>query len=179
MAHPGGSRIDRGGPDVTIPLDAPRYHYTTTWRVTGDVTEVARILFDGPDFPRWWPSVYLEIITTDPGDARRLGSTADLRTKGWLPYHLRWTRDIVVVQPLLRRFSFLARPVFGANHRWAMARGLESLRLELTRRHAADEDERAAIPPPPGPTPDLPLPLVAGGLAALALVVVLVRRVLR
>jgi hypothetical protein len=51
---------------------------------------------------------------------------------------------------LLRRFSFLLRPLFAANHRWAMARGEESLRLELVRR-AADEDARARIPPPPGP----------------------------
>jgi hypothetical protein len=53
-------------------------------------------------------------------------------------------------KPLLRRFSFLLRPLFAANHRWAMARGEESLRLELVRR-AADEDARARIPPPPGP----------------------------
>jgi hypothetical protein len=53
-------------------------------------------------------------------------------------------------KPLLRRFSFLLRPLFAANHRWAMARGEESLRLELARR-AADEDARARIPPPPGP----------------------------
>ncbi len=54
---------------------------------------------------------------------------------------------------ILRTFSFAMKPVFGANHRWAMARGLESLRLELARRHAgADATLLEAIPPPPGPT---------------------------
>ncbi|SRR5579884_228627 len=55
-------------------------------------------------------------------------------------------------KPLLRRLTWLLRPVFAANHRWAMARGEESLRLELRRRRAPDEAARAAIPPPPGPT---------------------------
>ncbi len=34
-------------------------------------------------------------------------------------------------KPLLRRLSWLLKPVFEANHRWAMARGEESLRKEL------------------------------------------------
>ena len=38
-------------------------------------------------------------------------------------------------KPLLRYLSFLFKPIFAANHRWAMARGEESLRLELARRH--------------------------------------------
>jgi Polyketide cyclase / dehydrase and lipid transport len=37
-------------------------------------------------------------------------------------------------KPLLRYLSFLVKPIFSANHRWAMARGEESLRAELGRR---------------------------------------------
>ena len=37
-------------------------------------------------------------------------------------------------KPLLRRLSWLLRPVFSANHAWAMRRGEESLRRELARR---------------------------------------------
>ncbi len=37
-------------------------------------------------------------------------------------------------KPLLRRLSFLLKPVFSWNHHWAMARGEESLRAELVRR---------------------------------------------
>ena len=55
-------------------------------------------------------------------------------------------------KPLLRYGSFLFRPIFSANHRWAMARGEESLKLEMQRRHARTEAERKAVPAPPGPT---------------------------
>jgi Polyketide cyclase / dehydrase and lipid transport len=36
-------------------------------------------------------------------------------------------------KPLLRDFSFLLKPPFSANHRWAMARGKEALERELAR----------------------------------------------
>ena len=55
-------------------------------------------------------------------------------------------------KPLLNALSFLLKPVFAANHRWAMARGLESLKLELARRHARRPEDAARVPPPPGPT---------------------------
>ena len=55
-------------------------------------------------------------------------------------------------KPLLRRLTWLLRPVFAANHRWAMARGEESLRLELRRRRATSEAERLQVPPPPSTT---------------------------
>jgi hypothetical protein len=53
-------------------------------------------------------------------------------------------------KPLLRRLSWVLKPLFSANHRWAMARGEESLKLELARRRAATPQARAAVPPPPG-----------------------------
>ena len=49
---------------------------------------------------------------------------------------------------LLRRFSWLLKPVFSANHHWAMTKGEQSLKLELRRRSTEDQDN---IPPPPGP----------------------------
>jgi len=45
-------------------------------------------------------------------------------------------------------------------HRWAMAKGEESLKLELARRHAANQEEFALIPAPPPPTPSSPVPLL-------------------
>jgi len=59
---------------------------------------------------------------------------------------------INATKPLLRYGGFLFRPIFAANHRWAMARGLESLELELRRRRAKTTVERDAVPSPPGPT---------------------------
>jgi hypothetical protein len=55
---------------------------------------------------------------------------------------------VAATKPLLARLSWLLRPAFEANHRWAMARGEESLALELRRRR----DPFADVPPPPGPT---------------------------
>lgn len=55
-------------------------------------------------------------------------------------------------KPLLRRFSFLLKPLFSANHHWAMRMGERSLLLELARRRAQSPEEAGRIPPPPGPT---------------------------
>jgi hypothetical protein len=55
-------------------------------------------------------------------------------------------------KPLLRVMSFLLKPIFSANHRWAMERGEQSLVLEIARRRALCRGKAALIPPPPGPT---------------------------
>ena len=68
----------------------------------------------------------------------------------WVKMTYDWR--IKAEKPLFRVFSFMLRPIFSANHRWAMARGEESLKLELERRHAASPAEAAKIPPPPPPT---------------------------
>jgi hypothetical protein len=167
------------------------YHFLTRWRVHGDVDEVFDIVAEAAEYPRWWPSVYLRVSETAPGDEHGIGRCFDFYTKGWLPYTLRWSSRAVELErprklviraggdfdgrgawelrqdgefvdisfdwqlsaekPLLRDLSWLLRPVFEANHRWAMARGAESLRLELARRHARSEEERRRIPAPPGP----------------------------
>ena len=57
-----------------------------------------------------------------------------------------------VHKPVIRRWSWLLRPVFVANHLWVMARGLESFRLELARRRGEAGLAAAPVPPPPGPT---------------------------
>ncbi|MFD1214130.1 SRPBCC family protein [Arthrobacter sp. GCM10027362] len=88
-----------------------------------------------------------------------------LRAEGDLAGSGRWTFEqdgpeavaayhwqVTVNKPLLRRTSWLLRPAFAANHRWAMARGQESLALELRRRQAPDAAARALVPAPPGPS---------------------------
>ena len=103
-----------------------------------------------------WTLRIVEPIT-DAGYA--LTATGDLVGAG------RWTfvqdgPEVVITydwrvsasKPLLRRLTWLLRPVFSANHRWAMARGEESLRLELRRRRATTEAERRRVPPPPAAT---------------------------
>jgi hypothetical protein len=50
--------------------------------------------------------------------------------------HIVYDWRIRAEKPLLRLFSPILKPIFAANHRWAMRKGEESLRAELTRRHS-------------------------------------------
>jgi hypothetical protein len=191
------------------------YHFTTTWRVEGTVEEVARVLGNGPDLARWWPSVYLHVQEQQPGDERGIGKVISLYTKGWLPYTLRWKFRITEVRddgfalqawgdfdgsgnwtfhqdgryvdivydwkiradkPLLQLLSPIMKPFFAANHRWAMEKGEQSLKLELARRRAATAQERALVPAPPQPTTSSAGPLLLGLAGALGLAILLGRR---
>ena len=160
------------------------YHFITRWRIQGTIREVADVLKNAEELPRWWPSVYLDVQELDSGDGDGIGKVVALHTRGWLPYTLRWQFRVTesrypfgytleawgdfngrgvwtfeqqgdwvnVVydwkvradKPLLRALSFLLKPVFAANHRWAMARGEESLTLELERLRGQSEHPRAA-----------------------------------
>jgi hypothetical protein len=189
-------------------MPANEYHFVTRWRVGASCGEVADILRDASELPRWWPSVYLGVEQIVGGNEAHVGQRVRLTTKGWLPYTLRW--EFVVVdssypngfsleatgdlegrgewtfvqdgaeveatydwriradKPLIRRLSFLLKPLFEANHRWAMAQGEASLKLELQRRRAASDAARLAVPAPPGPITYAGAALAAGTLAAAA-----------
>jgi hypothetical protein len=56
---------------------------------------------------------------------------------------------VVADKPLLRRFSFLLRPLFEANHKWAMEQGRRSLELELERYRANTVEEMNRVAPAP------------------------------
>ena len=95
----------------------------------------------------WLPYTLRWTLTvTEPVTSRGFALTAagDLNGTG------RWTFEsdgpetvitydwhVSAAKPLLRRLSWLLKPGFAANHRWAMARGQESLALELRRRRTA------------------------------------------
>ena len=49
-------------------------------------------------------------------------------------------------KPLLKKLTWLLRPLFSANHEWAMRKGLESLELELRRRQGEREVPQAPTP---------------------------------
>jgi hypothetical protein len=87
----------------------------------------------------------------------------------WADVTLDW--DVEARKPVERYLSGLLNPVFAVSLRWALARGEESLRLELARRHM-DEAQRSVLSPPPGPVrfPKPAIVAVAGllfGLVAL------------
>jgi hypothetical protein len=184
------------------------YHFVSRWRMRGTCGEIADVLNEPLDLPRWWPSVYLDVEEIEPANAQGVGRRVGLLTKGWLPYTLRWEFSVVesnyphgftliasgdfagrgiwsfeqdgefvnvtydwavrAEKPLLQRLSFLFKPVFEANHRWAMAQGEISLKLELERRRAASEAARATVPSPPGPVTYAGVALVAGGAVVVA-----------
>jgi hypothetical protein len=76
--------------------DPNDYHFTTVWRVAGTSGEVADVIRQPLDLVRWWPAVYLQADEIEPPDRNGLGQRVRLRTKGWLPYTLRW--QLVVVE---------------------------------------------------------------------------------
>ncbi|MEO6190050.1 MAG: polyketide cyclase [Saprospiraceae bacterium] len=55
--------------------------------------------------------------------------------------------NIQAEKPLLRKFSWLFKPLFAANHKWAMKKGEENLKLEILRRK-----NKIKVPLPECPT---------------------------
>ncbi len=108
-----------------------------------------------------------EVTRSDPPHGFRLEARGDLVGTGiWTLTPVRTAGDargpltevtydweVSAEKGVLRRSSRVMRPLFAANHHWAMRRGEESLRLELARRHALDDPLfSGTIRTPPGPT---------------------------
>lgn len=117
-------------------------------------------------------------VTDVRTDGFSLEARGDLEGRGiwtfkqdgeWVDIVYDW--KIVAEKPLLRYFSFVMKPLFAANHLWAMRQGEESLKLELARRHAATPEERALVPAPPAATTTSSIPLMVGMAAFVALLV--------
>ncbi len=89
--------------------------------------------------------------------------------------NVRYEWNIEAQKPLLKTLSPILKPIFEANHKWAMQTGLTSLELELQRRRATSDEERAQIAAPPAPTSSSPMPYVVGMVGGL----LLLRRVLK
>jgi hypothetical protein len=85
------------------------------------------------------------------GDFVGRGVWAFIQNGVWVDITYDWR--IRADKALLKYLSFMFKPMFSANHRWAMAKGEESLNLELLRRHAASDAEQARVPAPPKATP--------------------------
>lgn len=93
----------------------------------------------------------------------------------WVDITYDW--QIRADKPLLKYLSPLLKPIFAANHHWAMAQGEESLIQELARRRATSPEERALVPPPAPPTsPAIFYLWLLGASAGLAGLVYLIAR---
>ena len=155
-------------------MGSNEYQFITEWDLDAPIEEVFDVIENGSEFPRWWPEVYLDARAEKKGRPDRKGDKLHLHTKGWLPYTLRWTAEVIessppirlefaatgdfvgrgiwtltnsgpktharfdwsilAEKPLLRRLSFIFKPIFSWNHQWAMARGRERITEELARR---------------------------------------------
>lgn len=73
------------------------FDLTSRWRVEGAREEVDEVFRDPGDLPRWWPEVYLDVRLLEPGDAKGVGRVADIWSRGWLPYTLRWRMTVLEV----------------------------------------------------------------------------------
>jgi hypothetical protein len=114
-------------------------------RKEGDETGVAgrfTVLTRGrlPDTLRWTG----EVTRSRRPHGYTIAADGDLRGEGvWALSQdgndavVRFTWLVFVEKAGLRRLVWILRPVFAANHRWAMARGLEGLRREVARRRRA------------------------------------------
>lgn len=98
------------------------YHFITRWRVKGDAQDVFDILSDAAALPVWWPAVYLEARVIEPGDPANhgAGQLISLRTKGFLPYTLRWQFRVVEVAPP-RRIVLEPSGDFTGRGEWTLA----------------------------------------------------------
>jgi hypothetical protein len=170
-------------------MGASEYHFVTRWRVVGTVDEVSDILGRPEGLARWWPSVYLEVETLEPGDDAGVGKSVRVLSRGFLPYTLSWTFRVVESRrPLgftieaagdlvgrgvwtfeqagawvditfdwrvrtekagVKQLSPILKPVFAANHRWAMRQGEAGLREELARRRGVAVGEPVHAPSSP------------------------------
>lgn len=183
------------------------YHFVSRWRVKASTDEVYDIISQPLEFPRWWPSVYLDCVETAAGAPNGTGRCVQFHTKGLLPYTLRWEscvteaaapRRIVfeaagdfngrgiwsfvqngpftdvtfdwkltVSRRLLQYLTPVLRPVFEANHKWAMRQGEICLREELIRYRARTPEDLMEAADPRGPV-EVPVRWIAIGALAVS-----------
>lgn len=108
------------------------------------------------------------------GDLEGEGTWTFSQSDAWCDITYDWR--VRVMKGAERFLSPIARPLLVANHNWVMARGEESLRIELARRHAPSELARESIPPPPAPVRNSWALPVAAAAAALGTLIAVRRR---
>ena len=86
------------------------------------------------------------IVMTASGDFVGRGIWSIVPDGDWVDISFDW--KLSAEKSLLRYLSFLLKPAFEANHRWAMDQGLRDLELEIARGRAQTVEEMNAIPAP-------------------------------
>jgi uncharacterized protein YndB with AHSA1/START domain len=183
------------------------YHFVSRWRVKASAEDVYDIISQPLEYPRWWPSVYLDCRQTTAGALDGTGRCVQFHTRGWLPCALHWEActaetamprrivfeasgdlngrgvwsfsqdgqytdiafdwNVAPSNPLLKYLTPVLRPVFEANHRWAMEQGEISLREELIRYRARTPEDMLDAADPRGPV-EVPVRWIAAGALAIS-----------
>jgi hypothetical protein len=85
------------------------------------------------------------LVLSAQGDLEGTGKWTFVQDGTWVDVGFLW--QVCVKKSLLRCFSWLLKPLFTANHRWAMARGEKSLKLELIKRQKRADSQHAVARP--------------------------------
>src|SRR2546421_12866825 len=80
-------------------MSTHEYHFVTEWELEAPIEQVFSVIENGSEFPRWWPEVYLDAKAEKKGRPDRIGDKLHLHTRGWLPYTLQWTAEVVEMAP--------------------------------------------------------------------------------
>jgi hypothetical protein len=100
-------------------MQPTEFFIPTTWRIQGRIDDVYDVLSRPREFPRWWPEVYLEVHEVTGGDAHGVGRVVALRTKGKLPYELRWQAEMTAADKP-RGMSIRARGDLDGRGEWRL-----------------------------------------------------------
>ncbi|MBI3744432.1 MAG: SRPBCC family protein [Chloroflexi bacterium] len=91
------------------------YNFVNTWHVAATPDEVWEALAHPGDYPKWWGKVYLECEVLDGLTDPKVGGKVRVKTKGWLPYILRWSIETTALQKP-SRIEFKAWGDFNTEH---------------------------------------------------------------
>jgi hypothetical protein len=160
---------------LSQPLEFPRWWPSVYLKVRQTAPGCARLVTRG-----WLPYTLQWDSRTTVSNAPNLltiEATGDFSGRGiWSIVadgdHTDITFDwkVSALKPIVQRLSFLLKPAFEANHRWAMEQGLRSLELELKRYNAVSVQEANCIPDPPPPHRLFTRQAIAGAALAIALI---------
>lgn len=109
-------------------MGAASFDLTSHWTAVGPVDKAFDIITDPARLVDWWPEVYLDVDIVDEGDADGVGRAARLLTRGWLPYHLRWTAIATeVIRPT--RIALRAEGDLNGRGLWTLSQDGETVRI--------------------------------------------------
>ena len=142
---------------LSDPTILPEWWPSVYLRVTPDLQTGYQLLTKG-----WLPYLLhwrLQVVSNELPVRLEIAAAGDLEGTGlWTLYEsgglvtVCFAWRVRATKPLIRILSPIFRPIFAANHRWAMARGEESLRIEIARRQSIRAGSTGAISRPPLPT---------------------------